>query len=74
MKAPEARAAREAQVAPSDKPISELDILDAKDLLDFARAQGDKLKIALYEASLNDLLDRYSCHGCHESQPERVNA
>jgi hypothetical protein len=48
--------------------ITEADIQDAKEQLDYARIDGDKLKIALYEASLNDLLDRYSCHTCHRSQ------
>lgn len=56
-----------------DDYITEADIQDAKEQLDFARLGGDKLKIDLYEASLNDLLDRYTrhnCHGCHTSQTE----
>ena len=54
--------------------LSELtaDIVDAKHMLDLARAEGDALKIDLREAALNDLLQRYSYHSCHESQPERT--
>lgn len=44
------------------------DILDAKEMLDLARVDGDRLKIDLYEASLNDLLERYSWHSCQGSQ------
>jgi len=36
------------------------EIQDAKEQLDYARLTGDKLKIDLREAALNDLLDRYS--------------
>jgi len=52
----------------TDTHIAEADIIDAKHALDYARLEGDKLKIALCENSLNDLLDRYGCHVCHESQ------
>lgn len=48
--------------------INTKDILVAKDTLDYARLKGDKLKIALCEDALNDLLDRYSYHVCHTSQ------
>lgn len=54
--------------------ITKADITDALDVLKYARMEGDKLKIALAEASLNDLIDRYSYHGCHGSQPERERA
>jgi hypothetical protein len=47
-------------------------IMDTKDLLEYARAEGDSLKIALYESSLNDLLDRYSSHTCQRSQTEKA--
>lgn len=53
-----------------ERVINESDILDAKELLDSARSEGDQLKIDLREASLNDLLERYSCHSCHSSQTE----
>jgi hypothetical protein len=59
-------------VADSEKMITEADILDALDQLNYARAGGDKLRIALFEASLNDLIDRYSYHSCHRSQTETV--
>jgi hypothetical protein len=54
----------------TDQHITEADIQDALDLLKYARAEGDKLKIDLREAALNDLLDRYSCYTCHGLQPE----
>jgi hypothetical protein len=49
-------------------------VSDALDRLQYARAEGDGLKIALCEAALNDLLDQYSCHTCHGSQPERAKS
>ena len=52
--------------------ITTADLADALDALQYARADGDKLKIALYEAALNDLIDRYSYHSCHRSQTETV--
>jgi len=41
------------------------------------RLDGDRLKVDLAEAALNDLLERYlkahSCHTCHGSQPKEGN-
>ena len=51
--------------------ILEADIQDAKERLDFARFDGDKLKIDLATDVLNTLLERYhACHSCHGSQTE----
>lgn len=58
----------------TESHITEADILDAKELLDLARIEGDQLKIDLREASLNDLLERYGCHTCHGSQAEKVTS
>ena len=61
------------QVFPNtSRPIQPEDISDALDALQYARADGDPLKIALAEAGLNDLLERYSCHSCHKSPAEAV--
>jgi len=49
-----------------------LEILDAKEDLDFARTDGDQLKIDLCEAALNDLLDRYY-HQYHHLEMEGQN-
>lgn len=59
----------------TDSMITGADILEAKELLDLARHEGDQLKIDLREASLNDLIERYSKHVCHTSQiKEQTNA
>ena len=51
--------------------VTKRDIRVVKDMLDYARAEGDAVKIALFEDTLNDLLDRYTCHTYHSSQTER---
>lgn len=43
-------------------------IMAAKLALDAARRMGDALRIDLAEASLNNLLERYSYHTSHTSQ------
>lgn len=49
--------------ASTPRTARERAIMEAMRELDFARATGDQLRIALAEAALNDLLDRYSCNG-----------
>lgn len=41
------------------------DIAHAKLNLDLARHGGDRLRIDLAEAALNDLLERFPRHTCH---------
>lgn len=50
---------RETTVADSEKVATGQLIIDCKRQLDLARAERDKLKIALAESALNDLLERY---------------
>jgi len=47
------------KVFPGETGVTFADIQDALEMLKLARFDGDLLKIALREASLNDLLDRY---------------
>jgi len=57
---------------PTPVTVTPAEIVNAKDILDYARLRGDRLKIDLAENTLNDLLDKYSYHVCHGSQPERT--